>query len=150
MKRIMTNIGFLIGALAFVPVLALAGPVVYCPQQITCHVNSGGGITGCSNLPSGWQSFATITNGVNFREGDYVMSFSFATVTDNVSASCYYVVNSTDTYGVMIDGAAGNWRANTTVANKWQRNDYNHYYYCYASGLWYDTINDASGCPFDQ
>ncbi len=124
------------------------GNTLYCPQKILCQVNSQNNITSCSPLPSGWAVSATSTNGVKFKPGEYTMRFSAAQSYAS-SANCNYAVTSQDTNGAMVAVLSNNtWTAKPKSENNNQWKAAGYGYYCFAEGLWYDKINDASACPF--
>jgi hypothetical protein len=136
----------------FIPFLAListtanAANSAYCPAAISCQVNASGSASTCSGMPDGWRVSVNASNGVQFLEGEYVFNFSAAQSYPNSASNCNYVTKSKDTTATLIVTLSNsNWQA-APGDNKWQTSGQTTY--CYAPGLWYDKINDASACPF--
>jgi hypothetical protein len=137
----------------FIPFFALitttanATDSAYCPAAISCQVNASGLTHTCNGMPDGWRVTVNTSNGVQFLEGEYVFNFSAAQSYPNAASNCNYVTKSKDTTATLIVTLSNDsWKAAAPGLNQWKTSG--QATYCYAPGLWYDKINDASACPF--
>lgn len=135
----------LLSSLAF---SAQADNIQYCPQQITCVLNAGGGID-CPAMPTGWHVTGTAASGGNFLPGTYKFDFSFAQSFSSAESNCNYVTKSNDTNSKLIVlFSNGSWKAADVTTSKWIKTA--EQTYCYSAGLFYSKVNDAMGCPFNK
>lgn len=140
----------LLTGLTTIALSAHATTPLYCPQSITCQINTKGTVDSCNGIPEGWFVSGTMAStSATFLPGQYSFNFSSAQSYSNASSNCNYVTKSKDTTAELIAILSNeNWVATQSVENQWQVG--NPETYCYAAGLWYDQINDSTACPFIQ